>query len=234
MTAQGVRVAVLVDADAIGADVMDDVIAAAAAEGTLVVVRAWRHWDAGQRKSWAAAAARHGVREGRQSPGRNATDIALAIDAIDLLHERAIDTFCIVSNDRDYEPLAARLRRSGRRVVLMTGAQGMVRGARSLWDRCVWLGKPGCAPAAEEASTATRGGEASARAYREAIARQPAKDDGWVRVTDLGPMVAKQQRVKLKWLRKHPGFVVDRRSFLGKAPDVDCVRLSDGGSSEAT
>ena len=172
---------------------------------------------------------RFNISEGRQAPGRNATDIALAIDAIDLLHERAIDTFCIVSNDRDYEPLAARLRKSGRRAVLMTFNKQVPQAARKAWDHCVWLGRAEGVTDDRSASPVAQGEAGPVQAYLAAHARVPDRDGGWVRLTDLGKAVEKSLRVKapLKWLNGQPEFVVGQRHFNGKGPEVHCVRLRE-------
>lgn len=54
--------------------------------------------------------------------GKNSTDIAMTIRAMDLLHEKACRIFCLVSSDRDFVPLAQRLNRSGRKVYCFGGA----------------------------------------------------------------------------------------------------------------
>jgi len=224
------RVAVLVDADAVGADAMDEVMAAAESEGTIVIVRAWRHWDEGQRKSWSAATKKHRISEGRQAPGRNATDIALAIDAIDLLHERAIDTFCIVTNDRDYEPLAARLRRGGRRAVLMTLNQEVFSAARSVWDHRVKLPKPNGAKASVAVALMDEDEASRIETFRQAHASVKHRDDPWVRWTDLASAAnaASGKKSCLDWIKQRTGsFEVLKRKFRGEGTTVDCVRVLD-------
>lgn len=110
------RVAVLIDADNIPASYAPEIFKFSTSLGTIVVRRA--HGGANAMRDWAGAA-RDALCEMRQPAcvggrAKNGTDIALAIDAMDILHGRVVDAFCIVSNDRDFLPLAGRLRESGK------------------------------------------------------------------------------------------------------------------------
>lgn len=109
------RVAVLIDADNIPASHAPEVFLAASSLGTLIVRRAYG--KAGAARDWADAAS-DAVCEMRVppnvGPAKNGADIALAVDAMDILHAQAVDGFCIVSNDRDFLPLASRLRAAGK------------------------------------------------------------------------------------------------------------------------
>lgn len=134
------RVAVLIDADNVPARVIDAVMGAAEAHGTVVVACAYRHWTEKTRKAWAADCGAHGIRCIEQAPGPNATDIALAIDAVDLLRDRGLDVICVVSGDRDFAPLAARLRRGRLTTVLMADPDKVKASNRALWDVFVPLG----------------------------------------------------------------------------------------------
>jgi hypothetical protein len=109
------RVAVLIDADNIPASHAPKVFSTAASLGTLTVRRAYG--KAGAARDWADAASDTlcEIRvQPNVGPAKNGADIALAIDAMDILHSRAVDGFCIVSNDRDFLPLASRLRAAGK------------------------------------------------------------------------------------------------------------------------
>jgi hypothetical protein len=133
------RVAVLIDADNVPAGVLDDVMREARSHGSVVVACAYRHWTEKDRKGWKAGCAKHAVQMVEQAPGPNATDIALAMDAVDLLLGRHLDVVCVVSGDRDFAPLAARLHRSRLVAVLMGDPAKVKDSNRALWDAFVPL-----------------------------------------------------------------------------------------------
>ena len=96
--------------------------------GTAVDRRVYGDFSLPRVEAWKIAALEHGLETKMQaspSKTKNATDIAMCIDAMDILHAQStlVDTFVIVTNDGDFAPLAQRLRRSGKRVVAVgTGA----------------------------------------------------------------------------------------------------------------
>lgn len=111
------RIAVLIDADNIAAGFAPTIFAHVRRLGTPTLRRIYGKLSA--MTDWHEAA-RHEVCEmrlqGSAGPAKNGTDIALAVDAMDILHGDTVDAFCIVSNDRDFVPLAVRLRASGKPV----------------------------------------------------------------------------------------------------------------------
>ena len=70
--------------------------------------------------AWQEIAPRYGLEQrhhGQTAPGKNATDIALVVDAMDILYSGAIEHFCLVTSDSDYTPLVLRLRSAGCQVL---------------------------------------------------------------------------------------------------------------------
>ena len=119
MTETSARVAVLIDADNISPRTVAAVLAETAKHGTLGIKRAYGNWASPALASWRAELAKHAITPVQQFAwvsGKNATDTALIIDAMDLLYSNHVDVFCIVSSDSDFTRLAMRLRESGRRV----------------------------------------------------------------------------------------------------------------------
>ena len=117
--AQTARVAVLIDCDNISWRVAKDVLAETAKHGTLSIKRGYGDWASANLGGWRAELSTHAIQPIQQFAhvaGKNATDSALIIDAMDLLYSGNIDTFCIVSSDSDFTSLAMRLRASGRTV----------------------------------------------------------------------------------------------------------------------
>lgn len=109
------RLAVLIDADNAPADIIDRLLEEIAKYGIASVKRIYGDWSSGLNK-WKAALLPHAIIPVQQfayTKGKNATDMALVIDAMDLLYSGNFDGFCIVSSDSDFTRLASRLRESG-------------------------------------------------------------------------------------------------------------------------
>jgi uncharacterized protein (TIGR00288 family) len=124
--AAGPSVALLIDGENCAPGVAAHVLAKAGEFGTVRVRRVYANWAAASTRGWLEPVARHAIQPIHHAPtttGKNATDILLTIDAMDLLHGGAIDCFCIVASDSDYTPLVARLRAAQRTVVVIGRAQ---------------------------------------------------------------------------------------------------------------
>jgi hypothetical protein len=121
-----VPVAVLIDADNVAAEMLETVLAEAARFGRPTIRRVYGNWTGTELQGWKKLLHEHALQPVQQFayvPGKNATDTALIIDAMDLLHGGLAQVFCLVSSDSDYTRLAMRLRESGKTVVGMGRAQ---------------------------------------------------------------------------------------------------------------
>lgn len=110
------RLAVLIDADNAQASVLTELLAEVSKYGSASVKRAYGDWTTPNLKGWKAHLQKHAIQPIQQfsfATGKNATDSALIIDAMDLLHSGQLDGFCLVSSDSDFTRLATRLRESG-------------------------------------------------------------------------------------------------------------------------
>ena len=113
-------VALLIDADNAALGSLDQVLAVLAEYGDLTIRRAYGNWFKSSLKAWDAELNRRGIRPVQQSDpvrGKNATDLALVIDAVDLHHTIRPDVYALVSSDSDYAPLAHFLRERGGTVI---------------------------------------------------------------------------------------------------------------------
>lgn len=113
-------VAMLVDADNASLQSLDSVLADLALVGHVQIRRAYGNWFKAALRPWDAELSRRGFRAVQQSDpvkGKNATDLALVIDAVDLHHTLQPDVFALVSSDSDYTPLAVFLRERGATVL---------------------------------------------------------------------------------------------------------------------
>jgi uncharacterized LabA/DUF88 family protein len=110
------RLAVLIDADNAQASITEGLLAEVAKYGTAHVKRAYGDWTAPTLRGWKDQLLAQSIQPIQQfayTTGKNATDSAMVIDAMDLLYSGRFDGFCLVSSDSDFTRLAARLRESG-------------------------------------------------------------------------------------------------------------------------
>jgi uncharacterized protein (TIGR00288 family) len=124
MTDDSTRLAVLIDADNTSAKVVTEMLEELASYGTLTVKRAYGDWSDDHLKRWREVSLANAISPQQQfayTAGKNATDSALIIDAMDLLYSGNVDGFAIVSSDSDFTPLATRLREAGKRVIGVGG-----------------------------------------------------------------------------------------------------------------
>ncbi|MBO9123531.1 MULTISPECIES: NYN domain-containing protein [unclassified Rhizobium] len=110
------RLAVLIDADNTSAKIADGLFEEIAKIGEASARRIYGDFSKSNLKPWADVLAKHAIIPQQQfahTVGKNSTDIALVIDAMDLLHSGRFDGFCLVSSDSDFTRLAARIREHG-------------------------------------------------------------------------------------------------------------------------
>ncbi|MBD9497309.1 NYN domain-containing protein [Ensifer sp. ENS01] len=110
------RLAVLIDADNASAKIVDGLFEEIAKIGEASVRRIYGDFASARSKAWIDVLARHAIIPQQQfayTTGKNASDITLVIDAMDLLHSGRFDGFCLVSSDSDFTRLAARIREQG-------------------------------------------------------------------------------------------------------------------------
>jgi uncharacterized protein (TIGR00288 family) len=113
------RIALLIDADNAPASKIDVILAEVARYGVANVRRAYGNWKSPHLKGWEAVLHEYAIRPIQQfaySTGKNASDMAMVIDAMDLLYARNLDGFTIVTSDADFTPLVMRLLTDGEKV----------------------------------------------------------------------------------------------------------------------
>lgn len=119
------NIALLIDADNVQREGIDPVLSVLATLGQVSIRRAYGNWAKHGLKGWDTTLHRYGIAPQQQfdlTKGKNATDMALTIDAMDLLYRGKVDGFAIMSSDSDFTPLAMRLRQDG--VVVYGFGQG--------------------------------------------------------------------------------------------------------------
>ncbi|KQN08639.1 hypothetical protein ASE85_17080 [Sphingobium sp. Leaf26] len=110
------NIALLIDADNASAAHFDSVMTVLAELGTVNIRRAYGNWSKATLKTWASLSVAHAIEPQQQfdlTKGKNATDMKMTIDAMDLMASGRVDGFGLMSSDSDFTPLATRIRQQG-------------------------------------------------------------------------------------------------------------------------
>ena len=110
------KIAVLIDGDNAQSSILPQMLVEAGRHGQVTVRRIYGDWTTSNMNSWKETLNFHAfqpIQQFRYTVGKNATDSAMIIDAMDLLHSGVVDGFCLVSSDSDYTRLATRIREAG-------------------------------------------------------------------------------------------------------------------------
>lgn len=193
--------AVLVDADNIPPSKIGAVLTEVAQFGTASVKRVYGDWTKPQLSSWKPVASEHVIQPMQQfanTTGKNATDSALIIDAMDLLYTRRFQGFCIVSSDSDFTRLASRIREEGV-TVYGFGERKTPEAFRNACDQFTYL-EVLDAPAVESepaapvrlASPQLRSDTKLISGLRACVAAA-SNEDGWANLSAVGSLMRKQQ-----------------------------------------
>lgn len=205
------RVALLIDADNAPASKIDLILNELSTFGETNIRRAYGNWKKSELKGWEEALHEHAIRPMQQfdySKGKNASDMAMVIDALELLYTDRPDAFGIVSSDADFTPLVMHLRAKGA-AVYGFGAQKTPEPFVNACSRFLYLDK--LRPSATGDATTGSREEADAVAtaplratpdqlkqdtklvmlLRNAV-QAAADDEGWARVGAVGTQIANQ------------------------------------------
>lgn len=135
------RIALLIDADNTQIGKLEAVMNEISTRGRIVVRRAYGNWRKDSLRKWESEIKRLAIRAVQQfdyTKGKNATDMALVIDTMDLLMKGSYDSFVIVASDSDYTPLAIRLQESGA-MVFGVGEKKTPEAFRNACDEFIYI-----------------------------------------------------------------------------------------------
>ena len=110
------KIAMLIDGDNAQAGLLSQMLVEAGRHGQITLCRIYGDWTTNSMNSWKETLNFHAfqpIQQFRYTVGKNATDSAMIIDAMDILHSGVVDGFCLVSSDSDYTRLATRIRETG-------------------------------------------------------------------------------------------------------------------------
>jgi uncharacterized protein (TIGR00288 family) len=114
------QIAILIDADNVSYRKIEEILNEVKRYGIPTIKRIYGDWTNPYVEKWKDKLLTHAITPIQQysyTQGKNSTDSALIIDAMDILHSDRVDGFCIVSSDSDFTRLATRLRESGKLVI---------------------------------------------------------------------------------------------------------------------
>jgi len=218
------RLAVLIDADNAQASITEALLAEVAKYGTAHVKRAYGDWTSTNLRGWKDQLLAQSIQPIQQfayTTGKNATDAAMVIDAMDLLYSGRFDGFCIVSSDSDFTRLAARLRESGM-TVYGFGERKTPKPFLAACDKFVYVENLrfadddaasdalGVKPAKPKRATAAQlGADTELVSLLRNAVEGASDDDGWAPLSSVGNIITNQR----------PDF--DSRSYgYGKLSDL--------------
>jgi len=225
------RIALLIDADNVPQDNVSRAISSLSSLGEVSIRRAYGNWFDSRLKRWEPLLRTQSIRPVQQfgyTKGKNATDMALVIDAVSLMHTYQPDAFAIVSSDADFTPLVIHLREHG----LPVHGFGRPDTPKPFMDACTTFEQ--LAPTAKPAQAAASVADEPVDRLRKAVI-QAAGKDGWARIqsvrAQLGPVASFNPRdyghaTLTKMIKSSGGFELRNEG----SPAV-VVRASNGGQA---
>ncbi len=201
----GVRIAVLIDADNTSAKYAEAILDELAKYGTPTIKRAYGDFSSPRLHGWTRELNARAIRAMHQNAfttGKNSTDSALIIDAMDLLYAGNVEAFAIVTSDSDFTSLALRLRESGRTVYGL-GQKKTPVSLQNACDRFIMLEVLGTEPEDDDEGGGPdeQDPQLNLQSVLTKAVNATADDDGWVALGALGSHLA----------RSHPSW--DPRTF---------------------
>lgn len=200
------KLAVLIDADNAQPAIVEGLLAEIAKYGTAHVKRAYGDWTGTSLRGWKDQLLAQSIQPIQQfayTAGKNATDSAMIIDAMDLLYAGRFDGFCIVSSDSDFTRLASRIRESGL-TVYGFGEQKTPKPFVAACDKFIYsenlaelpaaVATAGATPRGKQTASAAqlKGDAALMRRLRNAV-EAASDDDGWAALAHVGQIIIKQR-----------------------------------------
>jgi uncharacterized LabA/DUF88 family protein len=183
------RFAVLIDADNTSPQIAEGLFEEVAKFGEASVRRIYGDFSSSRLRSWTDILQKYAIDPYQQfayTTGKNASDIALVIDAMDLLHSGRFDGFCLVSSDSDFTRLASRLREQGADVYGF-GAQKTPESFRQACRRFIYTENLMVAPATASGGKAQPlARPAAAIPLLKRVLTQIDSEDGWVALGAVG------------------------------------------------
>lgn len=227
------RIALLIDCDNVSHEAIESVLEELAKYGTVNVRHAHGDWNSPQLKGWIEKLHPHAIRPMQQfayTKGKNATDSAMIIDAMDLLYSGNVDAFALMTSDSDFTPLVLRILESG----LPVYGFGQKKTPKAFVDCCspfIFIenlmasikGSEEAPSTANKASRATLRQDAALVKLLRTSVEQTADDAGWA---NMGQVASYVSNNAASFSSVNYGY--GRISELIRATDLFEVELRNG------
>ena len=254
-TIKDLRLAVLIDAENVPYSSIREMLEEIAKYGTPTFRRIYGDWTRPTASGWKSVLLEHAITPIQQysyTSGKNSTDSAMIIDAMDILYSGKVDGFCLITSDSDFTRLATRLREQGMKVIGM-GEKKTPTALKSACDKFIYLeilhpveNIPKRAPAGRETKkpvvvprTPALGtiNAGLVKLFRDSVG-DLADDNGWAYLGDLGNLILKKQpdfdprnfgfSKLLSMIKRMPDFEVDERDTGRDRSRLVYVRIKTG------
>jgi len=205
------RLAVLIDADNVSYSYIKEMLEEIAKSGTPTIKRIYADWTKPNANGWKTVLLENAITPIQQysyTTGKNSSDSALIIDAMDILYSEKVEGFCIVSSDSDFTRLAMRLREAGMKVIGI-GEQKTPKPFITACDKFIYVeilkqdtpappvkaarGKAAAAAVAKEVTAPLKGPDDKLTRLLTKSAADLADDSGWTFLGDLGNFIVKKR-----------------------------------------
>ncbi len=136
-----INIALLIDVDNVGWRYIESILSELSKYGKVTIRRMYGDFSQNRLKGWLTVASRYSltpIMQPNNTPGKNASDIGLIIDAMDILYSGEVEGFCIVSSDGDFNKLATRIREAGK-IVIGMGESKTPESFRASCERFIFL-----------------------------------------------------------------------------------------------
>ena len=234
MASESRLIAMLVDGDNAQPSLLEHVLAETAKYGIVTTRRIYGDWTGPQMSGWKDSLHAHAVQpiqQFRYTVGKNATDSALIIDAMDLLHAGNVEGFCIVSSDSDYTRLATRIREQG----LFVMGVGRSNTPKSFVNACeAFVYTENLSPRPESETQVAKVASSDWIRMAERAVEMSVQDDGWAFLGAVGtrlrqldpafdPRTYGHKQLSLL-IKSRPNLFETRESGTGGGPSPVYVR----------
>lgn len=191
------KLAVLIDAENAQPSIIEGLLAEIAKYGIATLKRIYGDWTTPDLKGWKQILLEYAIQpyqQFRYTVGKNATDSAMIIDAMDLLYTAKLDGFCIVSSDSDFTRLASRIREAG----LIVYGFGELKTPKAFVGACdkftftEILRKDEPAVSSQKKSTKELKGDTRLVNLLRNAVEDSAHEDGWAYLANVGQNIANQ------------------------------------------
>lgn len=238
------KFAVLVDGDNAKPSLLEHVLLEVTKYGRITIKRIYGDWTTPNMNGWKNSLldlAMQPIQQFRYTIGKNGTDSTMIIDALDILHRRLVDGFCIVSSDSDFTRLATRIREDGL-FVIGIGERKTPNSFVKACDRFVYTENLGTSSSlikkpvaqSEQAASPSKSPASKLKGLFKQAFAMTATNDGWVNLSVFGNTLRKldpafdprsygYERLSIM-LNKYPNIIEQRRAEE-RFPPAIYVRL---------